>query len=57
MMSTTIAPVTAPAILPPVELLPPEEFALEDGVGVEDTPEGPRIEPGPASGESMKNVE
>jgi hypothetical protein len=57
MMSTTIAPVTPPAILPPVELLPPEEFALEDGVGVEDTPEGPRIEPGPASGESMKNVE
>jgi hypothetical protein len=35
----------------------PVEEALEEGVGVTDALEGPRIEPGPSSGESMENPE
>jgi hypothetical protein len=68
MMQTTMKPATLPAIIINVfELLPlddvgvvvadtgvPLEVALEVDEGMTDAPEGPRIEPGPSSGESIK---
>jgi hypothetical protein len=68
MKIVTIEPATLPAIIIVMfEPLPPEddgvvvadmgvplEDALEVDEGMTDTPEGPRIEPGPSSGESIK---
>jgi hypothetical protein len=60
MEMAAIPATTPPTMAPTFVLLPPEfdEDPVKDGLGevVVDTPEGPKIAPGPYSGLSISNV-
>ena len=60
MANAAIPPTMPPAMAPTFELPPPDmgnPVAVEEEMGGVDTPEGPRIEPGPISGKSTKFFE